>query len=363
MHEVTTFRRDVRTDGRHAEVEFGASLDEDLARRDFTINAIAYSPKLEVLHDPFGGRRDLGRRLVRAVGEPEARMREDRLRALRGIRFAARFGFMIDPGTWRAIESSAPHLARLSPERVKQELEKTMDQVKTPSSALRMWRQAGALAALVPALEGVTEETLRAIDCLAVPGLPRRPNRRVHRLAMLFSEVPPDRIASALAALRYSKQEAGWIATLVERWQALADAVTQGIGASPPATDAQVRRWVASAGRLRTPGLFRLASARWAARREAHAPAPNGPCVRAVYRRALRIAFRDAVELRDLALDGDDLRRAGIPPGPQLGRILQALLDWVLEDPRRNVAAHLLKRVVELEAAGAGLPQRTEDGA
>src|SRR5215218_785852 len=92
MHEVTTFRRDVRTDGRHAEVEFGASLDDDLARRDFTINAIAYSPKCNVLHDPFGGRRDLMLGVVRAVGDPRTRMREDRLRALRAIRFAGCFG-------------------------------------------------------------------------------------------------------------------------------------------------------------------------------------------------------------------------------------------------------------------------------
>src|SRR5690349_11583067 len=96
MHEVTTFRRDVRTDGRHAVVEFGASLDDDLARRDFTINAIAYAPERHVVHDPFGGRHDLARGVVRAVGDPATRMREDRLRALRAIRFAGRFGFAID---------------------------------------------------------------------------------------------------------------------------------------------------------------------------------------------------------------------------------------------------------------------------
>src|SRR5579884_3267601 len=138
MHEVTTFRRDVRTDGRHAEVEFGVSLDDDLARRDFTINAIAYSPRRDELRDPFGGRADLARRVVRAVGDPEARMREDRLRALRAIRFAARFDFSIHPATYAAIESSAPYLGRLSAERVKQELDKTMEQVARPSRALRV---------------------------------------------------------------------------------------------------------------------------------------------------------------------------------------------------------------------------------
>jgi len=130
MHEVTTFRRDVRTDGRHAEVEFGVSLNDDLARRDFTINAIAYSPRRNEVRDPFDGRGDLARKLVRAVGDADARMREDRLRALRAIRFAARFGFTIDPPTYAAIEASAPFLRRLSPERVKQELDKTLEQVR-----------------------------------------------------------------------------------------------------------------------------------------------------------------------------------------------------------------------------------------
>ena len=153
MHEVTTFRRDVHTDGRHAVVEFGASLDEDLARRDFTINAIAFSPALGVLHDPFGGRDDLAQRLVRAVGDPQARMREDRLRALRAIRFAARFEFAIEPATRRAIEDSAPHLTRLSPERVKQELDKTMEQVARAGTALALWRDVGALRTLVPSLD------------------------------------------------------------------------------------------------------------------------------------------------------------------------------------------------------------------
>src|SRR3569833_998046 len=110
MHEVTTFRRDVKTDGRHAEVEFGVSLEDDLARRDFTINAIAYSPKRQQIADPFGGQRDLAAKIVRAVGDPDARMREDRLRALRAIRFASRLHFEIDQPTYRAIVDSAPFL-------------------------------------------------------------------------------------------------------------------------------------------------------------------------------------------------------------------------------------------------------------
>ncbi|HEU4564572.1 MAG TPA: CCA tRNA nucleotidyltransferase, partial [Gemmatimonadaceae bacterium] len=186
LHEVTTFRRDVRTDGRHAEVEFGASLDDDLARRDFTVNAIAYSPSRHEIRDPFGGRADLERGIIRAVGDPDERMREDRLRALRAIRFAARFGFRIEPATWAAIVRSAPHLGRLSAERVKQELEKTMEQVARPGDSLRLWKTGGALATLVPALAGLPERNLCALDCLPMPGLARRPQRKLDRLAALF---------------------------------------------------------------------------------------------------------------------------------------------------------------------------------
>ncbi len=354
LHEVTTFRRDVRTDGRHAEVEFGVSLDEDLARRDFTINAIAYSPRLERLHDPFDGRGDLDRRLVRAVGDPGQRMREDRLRALRAIRFSSRFDFEIDPPTWRAIVESAPHLGRLSPERVKQELEKTMEQVTAPSTALRRWREAGALPVLVPALAGVGDDVLDALDCLAQPGVPHRPNRRVHRMAMLFSDVPADQIGAALTALRCSKLEMNWIQALVERWQMLGGPMGAALTGIAPAGDAQVRRWVAGVGRLHLPGFFRLASARWAVRRRAGRPAPSARAVRALYRRALRAAFRDPVDLRDLALDGDDLRRAGIPAGPALGKILLSLLDWVLEDPARNTTPALLARAESMRP-GSGL--------
>ncbi|MGH7669451.1 MAG: CCA tRNA nucleotidyltransferase, partial [Gemmatimonadaceae bacterium] len=355
LHEVTTFRRDVRTDGRHAEVEFGVSLEDDLARRDFTINAIAYSPRREELRDPFHGRDDLKRRLVRAVGEPAERMREDRLRVLRAIRFAARFDFDIDAATWDAMVASAPHLGRLSPERVKQEIEKTMEQVTRPAAALRRWREAGALASLVPALAGVSDDTLQALDCLAKPGLAQRPNRRIHRMAALFSDVPAadGKISAALTALRCSKLQMTWIQALVERWQTLGPPIADALTSGTPVPDARVRRWVAGIGRLYLPGFFRLASARWAARR-ARGGAPDAVAVRSLYRRALRAAFRDPVDLRDLALDGDDLRRAGVPAGPAMGRALQALLDWVLDDPARNTPAALERRVAELRAESGG---------
>jgi tRNA nucleotidyltransferase (CCA-adding enzyme) len=349
MHEVTTFRRDVRTDGRHAVVEFGASLDEDLARRDFTINAIAFDPVGRRLHDPFGGRDDLAARLVRAVGDPEARLREDRLRALRAIRFASRFDFALDGETWRAIVASAPHLGRLSAERVKQEIEKTLEQVGRPSVAFRLWRAAGAFATVVPPLADVRDATLAAVDALPKPGMRTRPMRRTLRLAALFSELEARSAEQALRALRCSNQEAATVSALLARWHRLREPMREAIVAGDP-SDAVVRRWAAEAGRLRVSPLLRLAAACWIGEREQGTgdAVPSAAAVRRLYRRMLRVAFHDPIEVADLVIDGDDLRAAGVRPGPAMGQVLAALLDMVLADPARNERAWLMAQVQRL---------------
>ena len=347
LHEVTTFRRDIRTDGRHAEVEFGASLEEDLARRDFTINAIAYSPSRDEIRDPFHGRADLERRIVRAVGDPEARMREDRLRALRAIRFAARFEFEIETKTLAAIERSAPSLVRLSPERVKQELEKTMDQVARPAAALRLWKDAGALATLVPALASLDDETIAALDFVALPGLPHKPYRRLARLAVLFSEAGAA-ARPALTALRFARADANRVDRLVDTWQAIGRAMTDALMNDAAADGATIRHWIAAIGRLDVAPFMRLAWARWAARRHLGRAAPAPRAIRDAYRRLLASALRDPLEIKDLAIDGDDLLAAGIPPGARIGKILEALLAAVLEDPARNTRDWLLQEAKRL---------------
>jgi len=353
MHEVTTFRRDVQHDGRHAIVQFGASLDEDLARRDFTINAIAYDPIARRLHDPFEGRADIDARLVRAVGDPEARFVEDRLRALRAIRFASRFDFALDPATWRAIVASAPFLSRLSPERIKQEIEKTMDQASRPSAAFRRWRDAGAFASVVPVLADASESVLDAIDSLPLPGPATRPQRRVLRIAALFSDLTGREAESALRALRFSNQDIAWIGALVDRWRMHAVPLTAMLTSARVADEGldakDIRRLAASVGRLRIGAFVRLASARWSAARErGEGPVPTPPRIHSLHRQLLRSAFRDPLEVADLAIDGDDLRRAGVRPGPTMGRVLMTLLDEVLDDTARNTRDALLARVPAL---------------
>ncbi len=345
LHEVTTFRRDVRTDGRHAEVEYGVSLDEDLARRDFTINAIAYSPEREVLHDPFDGRADLRRGIVRAVGRPAERMKEDRLRALRALRFAARFDFEIAAETWQAIVESAPFLTRLSRERVRQELEKTMEQVRRPSRAMALWRQSGALAALLPALVVQPDDAFRAADHIGLPDLTSRAElasaRRLNRLATLFLGLDDEGVRRTLRELRASNRELRWIAHLAGAWAQLRDQVEGMFDAAAHVPESWLRRWAARAGRTVMRDLLRVTYARWCAGGSERAMHGGGTAI-TVYRQALRVAYRDPVSLGDLAVDGDDLHAAGFAAGPELGTLLRRLLDRVLEDPELNSRDRLL---------------------
>ena len=354
MHEVTTFRRDVKTDGRHAVVEFGVSLDDDLARRDFTINAIAYSPRRDEVRDPFDGRGDLHRRVVRAVGDPDARMREDRLRALRGIRFAARFGFAIEPATRQAMDASAPFLGRLSPERVKQELDKTLEQVRRPSDALAIWKESGAFASLIPALSGVSRSALAVPDFVARPGPARRPARRSIRYAGLLATLSPSVAERVLVGLRSSKAESRTVMELVAAWHAHGPALAAALDNGQAPSDGTVRRWVAGISRLAVGSFMRLVRAMWCAERAAGRAAPSESAVRDLYRRMLVVALRDPIDLGSLAVDGEDLRRAGIPVGPGLGKILQALLAAVIDDPARNTPDWLIGEATRIHGAESG---------
>lgn len=352
MHEVTTFRRDVKTDGRHAVVEFGVSLDDDLARRDFTINAMAYDPLGGTLRDPFDGRADLAARLVRAVGDPDARMREDRLRALRAIRFAARFGFDIETRTWRAVLDAAPFTTRLSRERVKQEIEKTMQQVRFAGRAMGLWRESGALAAVVPALADLSDVTLRSLDLLPPPRNDAKPDREMQRIVALVADLAPRDAERAMRDLRFSNKTVAWVGSVLRGWTAIGDDVRRALSEPKGPTDAALRRWAGTTGRTRARAVWRLTAVRFAAERELGEPAPSAAAVASAYRRAIRIAFRDPVEIGDLAVDGDDLLSAGVPAGPEIKRMLERLLDDVLEDPARNTRDALLARVASLGDRG-----------
>ncbi len=305
LHEVTTFRQDVETDGRHAVVRFGVSLDEDLARRDFTINAIAYHPVREVWRDPFDGFADLRAGLVRAVGVPADRFREDYLRILRGIRFAARFGFRFDPATWDAAVAAAPGLDGLSAERVRDEWTKGLVTARSVAEFCRLWREAGAAAVWLPELDGLPAGADPAPE-------PRDPVV----LTALVCRAP----ATVLARLRASNHEI-----------ARAAAVEEGPAAPEGREDVAVRRWLHRVGTA-VDDLVLLAAYRGGT------PA----WVETVHQVRER---GDPTERGDLAVTGHDLLALGVAPGPELGTLLDRLVDEVIRDPSRNRRDDLLAMV------------------
>jgi tRNA nucleotidyltransferase (CCA-adding enzyme) len=296
MHEVTTFRRDVSTDGRHAVVVYGVTLEEDLARRDFTINALAYHPLRREWRDPFGGAEDLARKVVRAVGEPAERFREDYLRILRALRFAARFGFTIDPATWAAALDAIEGLRRLSAERVRDEWFKGLTTAGDPAELVRLWRASGAARVWLPELREPAESAAA-----------RRQPRDPVRLTALYTADP----VAVLRRLKASNVEVGRAAAIV-----------QGPPAPAGADEADARRWLSRVGAA-ADDLMAVDELR-----QAEEPAWAG-VVRRVRGRG------DPVSRGQLAIDGADLLGLGVT-GPRIGELLAALLERVIDDPRLN---------------------------
>ena len=306
-HEVTTFRKDIQTDGRHAVVEFGVSLMDDLARRDFTINAIAYHPIRHEWRDPFQGEQDLEKKLIRSVGDPNWRFQEDYLRILRALRFSARFEFRIHARTLEAAKANAQGLAQLSAERVRDEWFKGLKTAKKMSRLVTLWRDVGATRIWLPELGGgAGSGELGAVD-----KLPRDP--------VLISAFLAKDPASLLTRLKCSTKD-------IERGRAV------GLWRDkyPDAKDhIAIRRWLSAVGPYAEDLLVLL-------------PAPRSLLPQAVENiRAANVPLT----LKDLAVKGDDLIAAGVRPGPDVGDALARLLEEVLEDPARNTKEYLLSRV------------------
>ena len=304
-HEVTTFRKDIRTDGRHAVVEFGVSLMDDLARRDFTINAIAYHPIRHEWRDPFQGERDLAGKLIRSVGDPNWRFQEDYLRILRALRFSARFQFRIHPRTLEAAKANAQGLAQLSAERVRDEWFKGIRTAQKLSKLVGLWREVGAARIWLPELGAGSQE----------PGtLDKLPRDPVVITAYLAKDP-----ASLLTRLKTSNRD-------IERGRAIGKWRDRYPDPQDPVA---IRRWLAAVGDYADDLL-------------ALAPAAGSQLFESVA--AIR-ATNPPLALKDLAVKGDDLIAAGVRSGPDVGDALARLLEEVLEDPSRNTREYLLSRV------------------
>jgi len=180
-----------------------------------------------------------------------------------------------------------------------------------------------------------------------------RPQRTPNRVAALFLDVPFAEVRRTLSALRFSKHDTRWVGAIVERWQTVGAEIAASLRAGPP-SDSQVRRWLARVGRLYAGAFLRVALARWTALARVGEPTPDAAAVRSLHRSMSRSLLRDPIELADLHLTGNDLRRAGIPAGPVYAKILNALLERVLEEPARNTPDALLAEVPAIVAALAG---------
>ena len=370
LYQITTFRtdHDYADHRRPHRVEFGDSVEEDLRRRDFTVNAMAWgspAPRagapapsagaraIPSLVDPFDGRADVERRLLRAVGDPAVRFEEDALRMVRAVRLAATLTFEIEPATLAAIASRADLVAHLSGERIGAELGKLLAAPR-PSIGLRLMADTGILGRISPELaaqrgvaqnkvagEDLWDHTLRAVD--AAPA-----ERPVVRLAALVHDIGKpataadghfyghDRIGADLARellerLRYPRAATDRVVALVRQHM---------FDYEESWTDPAVRRFIGKVGRDALDELFEL---RAADNLGSGVPA-DGTGLAELRRRVDEQLVADAaVERADLAIDGDDLiSELGLKRGPTIGRLLAELLDRVVADPALNDRPTLL---------------------
>jgi tRNA nucleotidyltransferase (CCA-adding enzyme) len=334
-------------------VEFAESLREDLARRDFTVNAIAWHALREEFQDPFHGRQDLESGLLRTVGRPSERFSEDYLRVLRALRFSGKFGFRIHPDTWRALCGAVSHLGILSPERVREELMKVLAQDPRPSASLSLYADSGVLDVLYPELAailgswrpGAKEEiwahSLALVDSLS----PRRP---VLRLTGLLDGIGiPEDVQGGLEGAGDRARERG-AALLVRGRFSNAEirdvTALLGIGLEPPLHlehSPGIRHWLfrAEPGRFRDFARVWVAKARVDLGRLGRDPAPVLDLIMRIRRELSR---RPALRLDELEVNGRDLIAKGLKPGPHFGDILDRLMERVLDDPAVNTKERLL---------------------
>ncbi|GHT77522.1 HDIG domain-containing protein [Spirochaetia bacterium] len=372
--EVTTFRTESDySDGRRPDkVDYAATIEEDLSRRDFIMNAIALHLPTGRVVDPFDGAGDIKRRVIRCVGQAEERFNEDGLRPLRAVRFASQLDFRIDDDTLAAIPGALNTTVKVSPERIRDELDKIIASPK-PSTAFLLMEKTGLLALLLPDLAacrgveqkgfhrfGVLDHSLLACDYAAWHNYPH-----TVRLAALFHDIgkPPARKLTTAAVWTFyqHEQESARLARKIFRQyrypNAISDAAIHLIEEhmfhyEETWTDAAVRRFIIRAGEENLPDLYdlRRADAYGTAAEEL----PPDFLLPLISRVDAILAQSRAFSLKDLAIAGKDLMEIGVQPGKRMGIILNELLEAVVDDPALNnreklleIACNLNKRYAE----------------
>ena len=364
-YEVTTLRGETTySDGRRPDsVVFVDDISADLARRDFTVNAIAIEPLTPALIDPWEGRKDLEARLLRAVGDPVERFSEDGLRVLRAARFAATLECDIEPATLAAIAPTLATYRKVSAERVRDEWVKTM-KARKPSIAFGVMLDTGILGVTLPemidavgceqnrhhafdvwthsmacldACEG--DPPLRIAALLHDVGKPRTRQRSEKTGDFTFYDhenVGAEMAGPILERLRFSNEERERIVTLVQNHL---------VCYSDDWSDAAVRRWVRRVTRERVQDLYALNRA------DVLGKGRNvTPDLEALEKLKTRVAgvlaAKDALSVRELRVDGNDvMRELGIKPSRRVGEVLETLLERVVEDPTLNDRETLLAMI------------------
>lgn len=349
-YEVTTYRSDESyIDGRHPEnVKFTTSLEEDLKRRDFTINALAYDPIEDKLVDLFDGQKDLKDKLIRAVGNPLERFKEDGLRSIRACRFATKLGFKIEKETFAAISKTLSVTKKVAFERVHDELIKMLG-ANQPSIGIELMRKAGLLKLFIPELEkGIKVRQPKPYhkydvyyhNLACMDAAPK--DQPIIPLAALLHDVEKPKCKDGMKFYGHDQKSAETAVKILRRLK-FSNADVEKVRLlvanhmfhyTPKWTDAAVRRFIRKVGLESIEELFTLRIADVAAM----AKSPGTKYLPVLRRRIKKILARDnALHLKDLAIDGNDVMKTlNIKPGPEVGKILNQLLEKVLDEPSLN---------------------------
>ena len=361
LYETTTFRTEGSyTDGRHPDaVQFVPDVREDLARRDFTINAMAYN-EAEGLVDPFGGQKDLQNGLLRAVGEPQQRFTEDALRILRLYRFAARFGFALDAATARAARQLAPHLDCISAERIQEELAKLLA-APQPGAYL----EPAVLAVVLPELTPAALEAAKPVVDACPAGEKNLPVRWAALLGAL-GEADTRRVLKRLRCSNACIEETAVLVRetagegvcgsfLLGHESGHSIARPTACGSRVPPQRTVLGETLAHAGEVairRLLGRYGLCTVERLCALCAALHPQNAPdCALAAQRARQLEADGVCCRVSQLAVNGRDLMAAGIPAGPALRRVLETLLDGVIRAEYPNEKPVLLAAAQKIIAS------------
>ncbi len=365
-HEITTFRKEEGySDSRHPDkVTWGKTLLEDLSRRDFTINALALDRNLKVI-DKFEGQKDLQGKLIRAVGDPDARFGEDALRMMRAVRFAAQLGFIIEEKTFEAIKKNAPLIQKIAKERIKEELFKTLSSPH-PYEGMMIFKNSGLMAEILPELEkcfGVEQKSpgrhhiydvgthllmslkncqsedvvTRFATLIHDIGKPQTYKKLTTGTITFYNhEMVSTRIAENLAdRLRFSKKEKEKLIILV-RWHQFTVGEMQ--------TDSAIRRFIRNVGVENIPDMIalRVADRLGSGARETSWRTEE-------FKKRIIEVQKQPFSVRDLKIDGNDvMKELKLKPGPKIGQILEEIFKEVEEKKIPNEREKLLKTLKTL---------------